>query len=285
MRVHVVSDVHGNAEALARAGEGADALVVLGDLIDFVDYHDHGKGILGTLFGADKVATFAELRRSRQHGATAAFARSLWAGLDNPAERIEELIRDQYAALFGALTAPTYATPGNVDAPALWPEYAPAGVRLLDNGATADIGGLRFGFVGGGVLPPGAAIRRTGVWVPNLRPEAEFAAAVAALDRDGGVGKPGGVVSGDRDGGVGRTVDVLCSHIPPALPELTYDVIARRAEVGSTSLRAAIDRHRPRWSIFGHVHQPLAARMRVGHTECVNVGHFQRTGVPHVLRW
>ena len=29
MRVHVVSDVHGHAEALAQAGDGADALVCL----------------------------------------------------------------------------------------------------------------------------------------------------------------------------------------------------------------------------------------------------------------
>ncbi len=36
MRVHVVSDVHGNADALARAGDGADVLLVLGDLVDFV---------------------------------------------------------------------------------------------------------------------------------------------------------------------------------------------------------------------------------------------------------
>ena len=263
MRVHLVSDVHGNAEALARAGEGADALIVLGDLIDFVDYHDHSGGILGKLFGADKVATFAELRRGKQSGATAQFARTLWAGLDNAAERIEELVRDQYAELFGALTAPTYATPGNVDVPALWPDYVPDEVTVLDDGETALIGGLRFGFIGGGLLPPGATIRRTGVWAPNLRPEEHFANAVAALE----------------------SVDVLCSHIPPALPELTYDVVARRPEMGSTSLRAAIDKHRPRWSVFGHVHQPLAARMRVGHTECVNVGHFQRTGVPHVLHW
>ena len=32
MRVHVVSDVHGRADALARAGDGADALVCLGDM-------------------------------------------------------------------------------------------------------------------------------------------------------------------------------------------------------------------------------------------------------------
>ncbi|MCU1650907.1 MAG: metallophosphoesterase, partial [Pseudonocardia sp.] len=47
MRVHVVADVHGNSDALARAGEGADALIVLGDLIDFVNYDDHRAGILG----------------------------------------------------------------------------------------------------------------------------------------------------------------------------------------------------------------------------------------------
>ena len=34
VRLHVVSDVHGNGEAPRRAGDGADALLVLGDLID-----------------------------------------------------------------------------------------------------------------------------------------------------------------------------------------------------------------------------------------------------------
>lgn len=47
VRVHVVSDVHGNADALARAGGGADALLVPGDLIDFVDYRDHSAGFVG----------------------------------------------------------------------------------------------------------------------------------------------------------------------------------------------------------------------------------------------
>ena len=45
MRVHVVSDVHGSADALARAGDGADALVCLGDLLLFVDYADHRAGV------------------------------------------------------------------------------------------------------------------------------------------------------------------------------------------------------------------------------------------------
>jgi Icc-related predicted phosphoesterase len=262
VRVHVVSDVHGNADALARAGDGADALVVLGDLIDFVDYHNHGSGILGRLFGREAVARFAELRRQRLHGATASYARMLWDSLDNAAEAVEEALREQYAKLFGVLTAPTYATPGNVDVPELWADYAGDNIKILD-GAVTDIGGLRFGFVGGALLAPGARLRKTGVWAPYLRPPEDFAARVERL----------------------TSIDVLCSHIPPDVPELAYDVVARRTEFGSTALLGAIKAQQPRWALFGHVHQPLAPRMRVGRTECVNVGHFQRTERPYVLTW
>jgi hypothetical protein len=31
------------------------------------------------------------------------------------------------------------------------------------------------------------------------------------------------------------------------------------------------------------VHQPLQARMRIGRTECVNVGHFRETGTPYAI--
>lgn len=262
MRVHVVSDVHGNADALARAGEGADALVVLGDLLDFVDYHDHSRGILGQVLGPEKVGRFARLRSGRDRGDIAEFARTMWQELDDPANRVTEAIHEQYAKLFAAMTAPTYATPGNVDAPEAWPEFATGDLRILD-GESADIGGLCFGFVGGGLLPRGGRLRHNGVWAPYLRTRENFAASLTALPH----------------------VDVLCSHVPPAVPELAYDVVARRAETCSTELLERIETDRPRWALFGHVHQPLAPRVRVGRTECVNVGHFQRTERPYVLRW
>jgi Icc-related predicted phosphoesterase len=262
LRVHVVSDVHGNAEALARAGEGADALVVLGDLLDFVDYRQHDRGIMGTLFGAERVGVFAQLRREGTREETIAFSRSLWASLEDPGAAVDEAIRDQYASLFASMSAPTFATPGNVDAPALWPEFAGNGIRIVD-GETVDIGGLKFGFVGGALLPEGVVPRRNGVWRPYLRTPAEFDGAVGAL------GHP----------------DVLCSHIPPAVADLTYDVVARRSETGSAALLATITAGQPRWSLFGHVHQPLSPRRRIGRTECRNVGHFKETGQPYVLRW
>ncbi len=267
MRVHVVSDVHGNTEALARAGDGADALVVLGDLIDFVDYHDHSAGILGRIFGPEQVRRFAELR-SGHGGDLVGFVRSLWAQLDDPAAVVEAEVREQYRRIFGSLTAPTYAMPGNVDVPHLWPEFAGNGVTLCD-GEAVDIGGRVFGFVGGGLLAAGvstaAAVqrRRTAPWRPYLRTTAEFDAAVAGLP----------------------DVDVLARHIPPAVPELCYDVAARHPERGSRGLLDRIRTDRPALALFGHVHAPLCRRVRVGGTECVNVGHFQRTETPHVLHW
>ncbi|MEU2143043.1 metallophosphoesterase family protein, partial [Streptomyces globisporus] len=50
-------------------------------------------------------------------------------------------------------------------------------------------------------------------------------------------------------------------------------------------LLEAIRTTRPRYALFGHVHQPLVRRMRIGTTECVNVGHFASTGTPWALTW
>ena len=262
MRVHVVSDVHGNAEALARAGDGADALVVLGDLVDYVDYADPTAGILGRVLGPQVSAEFGRLRTSGRPGELVAYVRAAWARIDDPAAVVEEAVREQYDRIFAAMTAPTWAIPGNVDMVEYWPDYARPGVCLPD-GEVVDIGGLRFGFVGGAPLPPGMQPRRGGPWTPHLRLAEEYTTAVGKLDE----------------------VDVLCSHSPPGVPELAYDVVSRREESSSPALLEKIHRDRPLVSLFGHIHQPLAPRVRVGRTECVNVGHFRRTGTPYVLRW
>jgi len=253
MRVHVVSDVHGAAEALARAGDGADALVCLGDLVLFLDYGDHARGIFPDLFGVANADRMVALRTARRFEEARALYRELWAGLDRR-QVIERAVRKQYAELFAAFPTPTYATYGNVDIPGLWPEYARPGTTVLD-GATARIGDLLFGFVGGGL--------RTRMRTPYEIDDEEYAAKVEALGE----------------------VDVLCSHIPPAVPELCYDTVARRFERGSEALLAAVRRTQPKYALFGHVHQPLVARTRIGRTECVNVGHFNHTRTPWALRW
>ncbi|MFB7412199.1 metallophosphoesterase [Streptomyces sp. NPDC056202] len=255
MRVHVVSDVHGNADDLARAGDGADALICLGDLVLFLDYADHSRGIFPELFGVENADRLVELRTARRFDEARDLGRRLWAELDVDRETaIEGAVRRQYAELFAAFPTPTYATYGNVDIPRFWPEFARPGTTVLD-GERVEIGGLVFGFVGGGL--------RTPMRTPYEISDEEYAAKVEAL--------------GD--------VDVLCSHIPPEVPDLTYDTVARRFERGSRALLDAIRRTRPRYALFGHVHQPLARRMRIASTECVNVGHFASTGRPFALEW
>ncbi|RFU37550.1 metallophosphoesterase [Actinomadura logoneensis] len=253
MRIHVVSDVHGRAEALRKAGDGADALVCLGDLILFLDYADHGRGIFADLFGAENADHFIALRTAKRFDEAREFSRRMWASLGGDARpHIEEAVRRQYAELFDAMPAPAYLTYGNVDVPRLWADFVRPGHRVLD-GEIADIGGVRFGFVGGGL--------RTVYRTPNEIDDAEFAAKVAAVG----------------------AVDVLCCHIPPAVPELLYDTVARRFERGSEAVLEAIRETSPRYVLFGHVHQPLARRMRIGRTECINVGHFRASGKPYVL--
>jgi Icc-related predicted phosphoesterase len=258
MRVHVVSDVHGAVDALAKAGDGADAVLCLGDLVLFVDYADHGGGIFGAMFGAERAGRWVRLRDDGRLAEAGTFLRGLWSRLEGDAwGHVERAVRGQYEELFAAMPTPAYLTYGNVDVPRLWPDYLRAGHTLLD-GEVTQIGGRTFGFVGGGLITP----YRT----PFEISDEEYAAKVAAVFAAG-------------------RVDVLCCHIPPAVPELTYDVVARRFERGSEAVLAAIHEYAPGLVLFGHVHQPLVRRMRLGRTECVNVGHFRATGAPYVLEW
>ena len=255
MRVHVVSDVHGRADALAAAGRGADAVICLGDLLLFLDYADYGQGIFADLFGAEAAQVYVELRTAgRFDEARELSARLLAQKSESQAVLFETAIARQYAELFGALPEPAYLTYGNVDVPRMWERYTKPGHHVLDGG-TVDLDGWRFGFVGGGL--------KSAYRTPNEMTDEEFQAKLEAVGE----------------------VDVLCTHIPPAVPELLYDTVARRLEKGSVALLEMIRATRPRYSIFGHVHQPLARRTRIGVTECLNVGHFRATGAPFVLQW
>src|SRR5260370_36747937 len=255
MRVHVVSDVHGRADALRGAADGADALVCLGDLLLFVDYADHRKGIFPDLFGADAARQFISLRTAQRFDEARQMSAQLWAGLDgDPRAHVEAAASRQYQELFSALPSPSYLTYGNVDIQQMWASHLRPGQQVLD-GERTEIGGRSFGFIGGGL--------RTVYRTPNELADDIFAAKVAAVGE----------------------VDVLCAHIPPDVPELLFDTVARRMERGSQALLDAVRTTQPRYMLFGHVPQPLATRVRIGRPECINVGHFPATGPPYARAW
>jgi Icc-related predicted phosphoesterase len=255
VRVHVVSDVHGRTADLPKAAHGADALICLGDLLLFVDYADQSQGIFAELFGPDAAREFVALRTAKRFDEARAMSAGLWQGLDgDPAAHIRAAASRQYARTFAAMPEPAYLTYGNVDIPHLWDEHLRPGHTVLD-GQRVELGGWAFGFIGGGLRSP----YRT----PNEMDDDVYAAKITAVG----------------------PVDVLCTHIPPAVPQLLYDTVARRMERGSEALREMIAATQPRYVLFGHVHQPLARRVRIGRTECINVGHFRATGQPFVFEF
>ncbi len=79
-----------------------------------------------------------------------------WARFTDPAAAVAEAVAAQYAEIFrvlGGLGVPVWAIPGNVDVPDAWPDTD--GVTRAD-GRVVEIGGRRFGFLGGVPLPPGS---------------------------------------------------------------------------------------------------------------------------------
>ena len=109
-----------------------------------------------------------------------------------------------------------------------------------------EIEGLRVGFAGGGMVSVGTLGEVT---------EDEMA---DKLDRLG-------------------PVDVLCTHVPPAVEPLSRDVVGGRTK-GSEAIVEYLARARPPFHYFGDIHQPQATEWLVGETRCRNVGYFRATG-------
>jgi Icc-related predicted phosphoesterase len=248
MRIKLVSDIHGAAEELARAVAGADALLVCGDLVNLIDYRTL-EGIAADVFGPEATRAFVAHRTAGRFEEAGQVLRSAAEGReDQVRDQVRAAVRTQYEAVFAAFPEPTYLTHGNVDDPGQFQDLLGPRVRHLD-GESVELDGLRVGFVGGG-LPRGPQPRL------GERSHEEFAATVARLG----------------------PVDVLCSHMPPAIDDLRFDVVAGRPEPGSQALLDYVEEHQPDCLYFGHVHQPRRSRLRVGRTWLVNVGYFRATG-------
>lgn len=253
--IRIIGDVHAATSALAVQAARPGPLVVVGDFLNFVDYRTLD-GILTDVCGRGFVAELVRLRtagdiaRAREHWRH--FARD---GEDELRDRIDASVDRQYAAIGAALAgADAYVTYGNIDRPAVLRRYLPPSTRFLD-GDRVEIGGRLIGLVGGGLALDG------GVPMPGEVTEEELADKLTRL--------------GD--------VDVLCTHVPPAVPALQRDVIAGRQKGSLAVLEYLCDRQ-PAFHYFGDIHQPQATRWRVGATTCVNVGYFRATGRPVVHR-
>jgi Icc-related predicted phosphoesterase len=254
--IYIVSDLHDAADALATAVPAGSTLILLGDLINLIDYSDMS-GILTEVYSADTVLQISELRGSGDVEAARRIIEKRSEGRGRELhDRIARRVEEQYESIFALLPRPTYLILGNVDRPDVVSRYvADSQAARSPDGDVVELEGDRFGFVGGALPTP--------LQVSGEISREEMRKKVRSLGE----------------------VDVLCSHIPPAVSELCYDTKARRSEEGSVDLLAYITEVQPRIAYFGHVHQPLVSSMYLGRTWCVNVGYFRATrrAFPHEL--
>lgn len=246
--IYVVSDLHGAADDLRKVIPEGSTLLLLGDLINFLDYHSM-EGILTEVFPIEAVEHVVKLRtQGNVEEARRVMVERSAGREDEIRAEIGRRVTEQYEEVFSSLPTRTYLIFGNVDNPALATAFARQheGIELPD-GKVVEIEGERIAFAGGALPTP--------LHVAGEITEEEMHAKVEGL--------------GDAD--------VLCSHIPPAVPELCYDVLAKKPERGSEDLLRYIEDVQPRVAYFGHVHQPLVSSMHVGRTRCLNVGYFRGT--------
>ncbi|MFQ5968468.1 MAG: metallophosphoesterase [Acidimicrobiia bacterium] len=243
----ILSDVHAEFDALREVASQGQPLLILGDLINFIDYRTYD-GILAEVLGRGLVREIVDYRAAGDYEGS----RRLWQRVtegkqDEVRAEIDQKVRRQYAELSTALAgAVAYVTFGNVDWPDLLRDSLPAGSRFLD-GQVVEIEGWKVGFAGGGAPSP--------LGVPGEVPSEELAAKLEGL--------------GD--------VDVLCTHMAPSIPALHYDVVAGISQRSSTAILDYIEARQPKFHYFGDIHQPRASQWRIGRTKCRNVGYFRAT--------
>ena len=245
MQIKVIADVHGDLDTVRTEAASCDVLLLLGDLINVIDYSNAG-GILAEVYGSDTVRTWSSLRAEGKFDESRQVLRNASAGREQELRALFfNRIDEETKAFCADVPGNVVVTFGNVDVPDLIRRYLPDGVQFVD-GEVLTLDGITFGFIGGG-LPK--------VGIPGEVPLDAYGKKVQALG----------------------PVDVLCAHVPPAIDDLTYDVVAEFNEPGSDALLAYIKEHEPSHMYYGHVHQPKVAETRVGSTRVVNVGSYYRS--------
>lgn len=244
--IRIISDVHGQVDGLRRlVEEGSGPLLILGDLINIIDYRTL-EGIATDVSGREFMTELVRLRTAGQYAEANAWWRSHAEGRERElSERYTAATVSAYEDILPVLDGvEAYVTFGNADRPDLLREMLPPSCRYVD-GEVVDIHGVRVGFVGGGVQALGAVGERS---------EIDMKAKLGSLG----------------------PLDVLCTHVPPAIGPLMSDVIGGRQK-GSEAIRTYIEQKAPGHHYFGDIHQPVATRWRHGSTLCTNVGFFRAT--------
>jgi Icc-related predicted phosphoesterase len=240
-------DIHGEFDALRDLVSGDDTLFIAGDLLNFMDFTDITRGILYHAFTPEELAEGLKEYARGNVDRVREGIRELSTPGHQRYERVRPLIEDTYDRLSNSLSGDTYILFGNDDYPDIMKAKLDGKAHVIESGVVR-VGGLSIGLVSG--MPEG----KHTMGLAGEIPADTFRERIFSLG----------------------PVDVIVTHIPPDVPGLTYDLIADRQEPSSDALLEYIERFRPAYAFFGHVHNPREATRQIGETKAVNLGFFKK---------
>lgn len=147
---------------------------------------------------------------------------------------------DEAMALLSPIRAPLVLVPGNAESADELRAAAPANATVL-HGTGTRVGDLSLFGLGYGI------------------PRTPFGEWSCDLDED----EAGALLDGCD------SADILIFHSPP---KGIADTTSNGLSVGSTAIRAAIERIAPQLALCGHIHDSWGATGRIGPTRIVNLG-------------
>lgn len=142
--------------------------------------------------------------------------------------------------LLSDVGTPFVAVPGNAESAEELSAAVLPGMTVL-HGSGIEVDGLRLFGLGYGI-----PVTPFGAWSCDLS-EAQAAEMLASCNE----------------------ADILVLHSPP---KGVVDLTSAGQSVGSTAIRAAIERIQPRLAVCGHIHDSWGKRGGIGETEVVNLG-------------
>ena len=244
--IKIVTDVHGAYEELARQLSPEDTVILLGDYVQLVDFKTLD-GVLSQAFTRKEVEQVLEWLATGDREKAGRFIARFALPEGDRFQEVKRRVVSAYRQLYEAIPCRGYLLYGNTDYPDLMREAIDGCDRLqIMDGEVLEVGGVRIGFVSGAPPMP---------WtfeLPGVLPEDSFNGKIEALGK----------------------VDILCSHVPPQIPELAYDVVAKKDEGGSSRLLEYIQDCQPGWVYYGHVHNPRKASLTVGKSQLINLACF-----------
>ena len=241
-----ISDVHHGLVSLKNLPNTKEPIVILGDLINWIDYRN-GEGIAQDVFGKDIVVRLIQLRKDHNFEER----KKLWSSMFEKDQeevqlKLEQAIYRQYQEVFKTLkNYEVLIIPGNVDSEKIIKETMTNNVNYVD-GKVINYKHFKIGFAGGGVPTP-----------INARGEISEEVFSLKLKQLG-------------------EVDIICTHAPPYVKELITDVITNKKRTRVGKLKENIPMKKNLNILYSEMSINLKpSKWRLGTTDCLNVGYFR----------